>query len=480
MIKRLLIANRGEIAIRIARTCRKLGVRPFGVYSEADRSSLHVKYCDEAIDIGGRLPSESYLRQEKMIDAAKKLGCDAVHPGYGFLSENPSFARACRKSGLVFVGPPIKALELSGDKVKAREAASRVAPVVEGKEVRSVKEASRFASKEGYPIIIKAAKGGGGRGLRIVKSSGELKRAFESSRSESLLSFGSPRVYVEKYIERTRHIEVQILADEERTVQLGERECSVQRRHQKLIEETPSPALDKGLRERMSSVAIAIMEEVGYENAGTVEFLFSDGRFFFMEINARIQVEHPVTEAVTGVDIVQEQLLVASGKGLGIGLKDVKPKGHAIECRINAEHPLTFVPYPGRVEEFSPPSSAGVRVDTFVYPGYAIPPFYDSLLAKLICKGKDRIEAMDRAKNALTAFRIAGIPSTIPFHISALNDRRFVRGAYDTSFVEGVKNYATREGEAAAAIFSQLPKKANLVQEERDQWMDSRFDWVVG
>lgn len=353
--KKVLVANRGEIVVRIARTCRKIGLIPCGIYSEADKGSIHIKHCEQAINIGGTIPSESYLRIYKIIEAAKKLGCDLIHPGYGFHSENPKFFENCKKEGLIFIGPSYKAMSISGDKVAARAAASKVAPVVDGREISSENDAINLADRLGYPIILKSAEGGGGRGLRIVKSSQELKDELISSKNESTISFGSNRVYIEKYVENPRHIEVQILADKNGSdiIHLGERECSIQRRHQKLIEETPSPALTSEVRKRITKTAIAIMKEIRYENAGTVEFLFKDGKFYFMEVNARIQVEHPITEALTGVDIVEQQLNIALGNGLSIKQRDIKPKGHAIECRINAEHPINFAPFPGTIKRYA-------------------------------------------------------------------------------------------------------------------------------
>jgi len=482
--KKVLIANRGEIVVRIARTCRKLGLIPYGIYSEADKGSLYIKHCEQAINIGGTIPSESYLRIDKIIEVAKKFDCELVHPGYGFHSENPKFSENCKKEGLIFVGPSHKAMSISGDKVSARTAASKVAQVVDGQEISNERDALSLAKRIGYPIILKAAEGGGGRGLRIVKSSNELKNELLSSKNESTISFGSDRVYIEKYVENPRHIEVQILADRNGSniIHLGERECSIQRRHQKLIEETPSPALTAEIRKRITKTAVAIMKEIRYENAGTVEFLFKDGKFYFVEVNARIQVEHPITEAVTGVDIVEQQLKIALGNGLSIKQQDIKPKGHAIECRINAEHPINFVPIPGIIKKFMPPETGGVRVDTAVYAGYNIPIFYDSLIAKLICFGNSRDEAIEKMKSSLISFRISGIPSTIPFHLSALSDPRFVEGNYDTSFIDDMKYLSTKEGEIAAAILFIRPRTKEFIKieekEEQDPWMRSRFAWT--
>ena len=445
--------------IRVAKTCRKLDLRPCGIYSDADKDSLHIRHCEEALNIGGSSPSESYLRMDKIINAAQKLGCDFIHPGYGFLAENLEFSELCRKEGIIFVGPSPEVMKLSGDKVRARKVASKVASIVEGDEVSKVSNALDLANKIGYPVILKAAKGGGGRGLRIVTTADELKVAFASSRNEAIMSFGSDRIYIEKYIENPRHIEVQILGDNSNIIHLGERECSVQRRNQKLIEETPSPALTNESREKITNTAIAVMKEMRYNNAGTVEFLFKEGNFYFMEVNSRIQVEHAITEEVTGIDIVAEQLHISSGEGLSIKQEDVKPRGHAIECRINAEHPISFVPFPGMVKHFVPTIGKGIRVDTFLYSGYSIPPFYDSLVAKLICTGENRGDTIRMMKEALFSFRISGIPTTIPFHISALSDNRFLEGNYDTSFINELRPFSSKNGEVAEQYYFSCQKR---------------------
>lgn len=477
----MLIANRGEIVLRVARTARKLGLEPCGIYSEADKESLHIKHCKEAINIGGSLPSESYLRADKIIDAAKKLGCDMIHPGYGFLAENLEFSLLCEKEGFIFVGPSPSAMKLSGDKAKAREVASKIAPILSGKEISTESDALDLANEIGYPVILKAVKGGGGRGLRVIESADDLSKAFNSSKNEALLSFGSDRLYVEKYLVNPRHIEVQILGDSNsKVIHLGERDCSIQRRHQKLIEETPSPALTSDIRTRMVEKAIGVANEMAYDNAGTVEFLFKGGNFYFMEINSRIQVEHPITEEVTGIDIVEQQLHIAMSSGLRIKQEEIKFRGHAIECRINAEHPITFAPYPGRVTKFIPPKNDGIRIDTALYSGYSIPPFYDSLIAKLICYDENRNKAIEKMKNSLLSFRISGIPSTIPFHLSALNDQQFLRGDYDTDFVNRLKPFTSKEGEIAAALFSMVPKRIQILKPEqedkKDPWLMSRYD----
>src|SRR5919106_1080253 len=486
MDKKMLIANRGEIAIRIAKSCEKIGIRPCGIYSEADKESLHMKYCDESINIGGSMPLESYLIVDKVIDAANRLGCDMIHPGYGFLSESSKFAERCKKEGIIFVGPSADVMAISGDKVKARNAASKVASVVEGGEVSNEDEAFSLINKIGFPVILKAVEGGGGRGLRILRSAEELHQRLASAQTESMMSFGSNRAYIEQYLENPKHIEVQIIADSSDVVQLGERECSIQRHHQKLIEETPSPALNDETRQNILGEAVSIMKEIGYDNAGTVEFLFKGNKYFFMEINARIQVEHPITELVTGVDIVEQQLRASLGQGLSVKQEFISSKGHAIECRINAEHPLSFAPVSGKVNKFVAPSGEGIRVDSALYSGYSIPQFYDSLIAKLIYHGFNRKEAINKMISALSSLRITGIPTSIPFHISALRDNRFVDGTYNTSFVEKLNSYSSEDGELAAAILATMSqrtriKKVYVKQELKkgdDPWNVSRFDWA--
>ena len=481
--KNVLIANRGEIAIRIARTCKKLDLKPFGIYSDADKGSLHIRECERAVNIGGFMSSESYLKMDKIIDAAKEVGCELIHPGYGFLSENSNFVMLCKKEGLTFIGPSYQAMSITGDKARSRRVASKITSIVDGDEVSNERSAIELAEKIGYPVILKAVHGGGGRGLRILRSFEELKEAFAASKNEAMISFGSDRIYVEKYIENPRHIEVQVLADDSKIIHLGERECSIQRRHQKLIEETPSPALTVEMRNEITKTAIAIMKEMGYTNAGTVEFLFKDNKFYFMEVNARIQVEHPITEAVTGVDIVEEQLRIALGSGLSIKQENVRSKGHAIECRINSEHPLSFVPFSGTITKFIVPNMEGIRVDTAMYPGYSIPVFYDSLIAKIISLANSRLEAIEKMKSSLISFRISGIPSTIPFHISALNDTRFVDGKYDTSFINEMTSFSSKDGEIVAALLSFMPKRIEFLKNEtqymsNDPWMQGRYDFI--
>ena len=478
MARKLLIANRGEIVLRIIKTCEKIGgFAPCAVFSEADKNALYLRKCSDTFAIGGLLPSESYLRIDKMIEAAEKMGCDIVHPGYGFLAENAAFSAACSSAGLAFVGPNAETLGLTGDKAKAKQVGSMVAPTLQGKEVTSEIKATELAQEIGYPVIVKAVRGGGGRGLRVARSREELQQAFGASQKEAMLSFGSGRLYIERYLERPRHIEVQVIADDDKAIHLGERECSVQRRHQKLIEETPSLALTPDKREELLKTAIALMKAVRYKNAGTVEFLFDAGRFYFMEVNARVQVEHPITEQVTGVDIVEQQLRVASGEGLGVSQDGISFSGHAIECRINAEHPFTFAPHPGIITKFLPPGKEGARIDTAAYPGYSVPPFYDSLIAKLVCHSSSRSGAIEKMKEALMSFQIGGIPTTIPFHLSALNDNRFVEGNYDTSFVDGLKPFAPVEAAVAAAVMSLLPKRIRFVKAgaEADRWAQARY-----
>jgi acetyl-CoA carboxylase, biotin carboxylase subunit len=477
---KLLIANRGEIATRIVKSCIKLDIIPCGVYSEADKNSVYVKSLNDALNIGGFTATDSYLRMDKIVNAAKRLGCSMVHPGYGFLAENLQFSELCAKEGLIFVGPSPEVLKVSGDKLRAKDVASKVAPVLEGKEVSKEDEALKVARDIGYPVILKAARGGGGRGLRIAKSADDISKVIDTSRNESMISFGSDRLFIEKYLEHPRHIEVQILGDNSTIIQLGERECSVQRRHQKLIEETPSPALTDEMRKSITDTAIAIVKEMKYNSAGTVEFLFKNEHFYFMEVNSRIQVEHPVTEEVTGVDLVEQQLNIASGAGLTIKQEDVKPRGHAIECRINAEHPFSFIPFAGTIRSFTPPLDTNdVRIDTALSAGSTIPPYYDSLIAKLICFADTRFDAIEKMKKSLSTFRISGIPTTIPFHLSALNDTRFIEGSYDTSFVDNLKPYSVIDGEVASAILCQLPRKIKFVVTEgnsnENAWMKSRF-----
>ncbi len=443
MFGKVLIANRGEIALRIIRSCKEMGITSVAVYSEADGDSLHTRMADEAVKIGPPPSAKSYLDMPSVISAALVTGADAIHPGYGFLAENAQFARACASSGLVFVGPSPEAIEGMGDKAAARRTMEAAGvPVVPGSEgaVTSEDEALAIAGSIGYPVLIKASAGGGGKGMRVAQSPGELRKALPAARNEASASFGDDTVYIEKFIVKPRHVEFQVLADSHGdAVHLFERECSIQRRHQKLIEEAPSPAVDEALRERMGEAALRAVRAVGYQNAGTVEFLLDvNGDFYFMEMNTRIQVEHPVTEQITGVDLVKEQLRVAAGMRMKHARQaDVHARGHAIEFRINAEDPdHDFRPHPGTVRVFNPPGGFGVRVDSHLYSGYAVPPYYDSLLAKLIVWGETRDEAIARARRALDEFIVIGIPTTIPFHQKVVEDEQFQAGDVYTDFVE--------------------------------------------
>jgi acetyl-CoA carboxylase biotin carboxylase subunit len=442
MFDKILIANRGEIAVRVIRACKELGIRSVAVYSEADANSLHVQLADEAICIGKPPSSESYLKIDRIISAAEISDVEAIHPGYGFLSENAHFAEVCENCNIKFIGPPSSAIRAMGDKVAARETMRKAGvPIVPGSDGPVEKEADalKIARKIGYPVIVKAAGGGGGRGMRVAHNDPALIKGFHTARSEAERAFSNGAVYIEKYIENPRHIEFQILADRKgKTLHLGERDCSLQRRHQKLLEESPSPALTGDMRKKMGKAAIKAAESVGYVNAGTIEMLLSEsGEFYFIEMNTRVQVEHPVTEEVTGIDIVKEQIRIAAGETLEYEQKDINPLKHAIECRINAEDPFNnFQPCPGRIDFLCTPGGHGVRVDTHVYAGYSIPSYYDSMIAKLICYGRDRRVAMDRMARALDEFMIRGVKTTIPLHKLILKDPNFRRGRYSTAFIE--------------------------------------------
>jgi acetyl-CoA carboxylase, biotin carboxylase subunit len=445
MFSKVLIANRGEIALRVIAACKEMGLKTVAVHSEADRDSLHVRYADDDVCIGPAASKQSYLNISSIIAAAEITGADAIHPGYGFLSENPHFAEIVGECQLTFIGPPPEAIRLMGDKARARETAKNAGvPIIPGSEgaVKTVEEAASIAHEIGFPVILKAAAGGGGRGMRICWKESELQSQFETARNEAERAFGDASVYLEKYLERPRHIEIQVFGDDfGRIVALGERDCSVQRRHQKLIEESPSPAITPELRREMSDAAIKLCRAVNYVNAGTIEFLFQDGRFYFMEMNTRIQVEHPVTEEVTGIDLVKEQIRVAAGGHLTVPDKeDFFLRGHAMEFRINAEDPVTFAPSPGKIREFHLPGGPGVRVDTAAYRDYVIPPHYDSLVAKLIVRGKDRPETLARARRALESFVVEGIKTSIPLHRLILEDGRFIRGDISTRFMEHLRS----------------------------------------
>ncbi|MBU0677396.1 MAG: acetyl-CoA carboxylase biotin carboxylase subunit [Verrucomicrobia bacterium] len=443
MFKRVLIANRGEIAVRIIRACRELGVQSVAVYSEADEQSLHVQLADEAICIGPAAASESYLKISNIISAAEITDVDAVHPGYGFLAENAHFAEICDNCNITFIGPSPDQIRRMGDKNVARATMKKAGvPVTPGSDglIADKDEALKLAKIIGYPVLIKASAGGGGKGMRIAHNDVSLAQAFMTARSEAERAFGNPELYMEKYIERSRHIEVQILGDKHgNIVHLHERDCSIQRRHQKLIEEAPSPALNDDMRRKLGRAAVKAAEAVKYHSAGTVEFLFDikAGKFYFMEMNTRIQVEHPVTEQITGIDLIKEMIRVAAGEKLPFSQKDIKPQGHAIEFRINAEDPQrNFAPSPGTVTWVSFPGGIGVRVDTHVYPGYVISPFYDSMICKLITTGATRAEAIARMDRAMTEFMMQGPPTTLPLGQAVINDGVFARGEYDTKYLE--------------------------------------------
>ncbi len=442
MIKKVLIANRGEIAVRIIRSCRELGIASVAVYSDADRAAKHVRYAGEAYHIGPSPSKESYLNADKIIETALQCGADAIHPGYGFLSENAEFARKCKEAGIVFVGPSPEAIMSMGDKITARQTMIAAGvPVVPGTQERvdTDETIARVLSEIGLPLIVKASAGGGGKGMRLVRNATDLKKAVELARSEALTAFGDDTVYIEKYIESPHHIEFQILADSHgNVVHLFERECSIQRRHQKMIEETPSPFITPMLRAKMAEAAIAAAKAVDYTGAGTIEFLVDANRnFYFLEMNTRLQVEHPITERVTGIDLVKEQLRVASGYPLSFKQNEVSQHGHAIECRISAEDPENnFMPSPGIVRHVSEPNGLGIRTDGYVYEGFEIPMYYDPMITKLIAWGRTREEAIDRMKRALYEFKITGIKTTIKFLERIMDNSEFGSGIYDTHFIE--------------------------------------------
>lgn len=446
MFKKILIANRGEIALRVIRACKEMGIATVAVYSDADAKSLHVRFSDESVNIGKPLSKNSYLKQEAIINAAKMTGAQAVHPGYGFLAESESFAKACYQNGLIFIGPSPDTIACTGDKSSARKLVKDLGvPVIPGSKgiVGSESEAYEIARQVGYPVAVKAACGGGGRGIRIVRDESRLVDALRMSSVEGLSTFGNPNVYIEKYLEEPRHVEIQILADRYGNyVHLGERECSIQKRHQKLVEESPSPLVDEDLRARMGAAALNVARATGYVNAGTVEFLVDEMKnFYFMELNSRIQVEHPVTEMVTGVDLVCQQILIAAGERLQFTQDDIQWKGWSMECRINAEDPDNgFMPCPGEVRSLILPAGPGVRLDTHIYESYEIPPFYDSLICKLVVWGQDRSMAINRMRRALSEFRTDGIRVTVPFHVRLMENKEFICGAINTHFLERFPN----------------------------------------
>lgn len=448
MLKKILIANRGEIAVRIIRACRELGIRTVAVYSEIDKNSLHKELADEAVCIGPAPSNKSYLNVKAIIEAACLTGCDGIHPGYGFLSENSSFAKMCDEIGIKFIGPTYKMIELMGNKSKAKETMKNAGvPVVPGSDglVDNVLEAIKVALRIGYPVILKASSGGGGKGIRIAYNEKELVKFYDLVRQEAKISFNDDSIYIEKFIENPRHIEVQVMADEHgNVIHLGERDCTVQRNNQKMLEETPSGVITDKLRQKMGKITVNALKEIGYSNVGTIEYLLDKNKdFYFMEMNTRVQVEHPITETITGVDIIKEQLRIASGEKLQYKQDDIKFTGHSLEARINAENPYkNFMPCPGEIKELHIPGGNGVRIDTAIYPGYKIPPTYDSMIAKIIVHGKDRNESIAKMKSALGEFVIDGISTNIDFLYKILEDEDFISNNYDTSFI--AKKFANK------------------------------------
>ena len=444
MIHKVVIANRGEIALRILRACKELGIKTVAVHSDVDSEALHVKLADQSVCIGPAPSSHSYLNMKAILSAAEVTDADAIHPGYGFLSENAEFADICTNCGLTFIGPTAENMRLMGDKISARQTVTKAGvPILPGTKeaVTSVDEAVCIAGEIGYPVIIKATAGGGGRGMKIVHSPASLPNAFAAARSEAQAGFGNPEVYIEKYCERPRHVEIQIMADKHgNVIHLGERDCSIQRRHQKLIEEAPCCVLTEDVRRKMGECAVAAARTVGYSSVGTIEFLLdADSNFYFMEMNTRVQVEHPVTEMVTGIDIIKEQILIAAGQTLRFKQEDIQIRGHAIECRINAEDPEKFTPSPGLINGYHTPGGLGVRVDSAVYDQYKVLPHYDSMIAKLIVHAETREEAIRRMDRALEEYIIEGIKTTIPFHQKIMNNKDFIEGQIDTGFLERIK-----------------------------------------
>ena len=441
MLKKILIANRGEIAVRIIRACRELEIRTVAVYSEIDKNSLHKELADEAVCIGPAPSNKSYLNVKAIIEAACLTGCDGIHPGYGFLSENSSFAKMCDEIGIKFIGPTYKMIELMGNKSKAKETMKKAGvPVVPGSDglVDNVLEAIKVALRIGYPVILKASSGGGGKGIRIAYNEKELVKFYDLVRQEAKISFNDDSIYIEKFIENPRHIEVQVIADEHgNVIHLGERDCTVQRNNQKMLEETPSGVITDKLRQKMGKITVSALKEIGYSNVGTIEYLLDKNKdFYFMEMNTRVQVEHPITETITGVDIIKEQLRIASGEKLQYKQDDIKFTGHSLEARINAENPYkNFMPCPEKIKELHIPGGNGVRIDTAIYPGYKIPPTYDSMIAKIIVHGKDRNESIAKMKSALGEFVIDGISTNIDFLYKILEDEDFISNNYDTSFI---------------------------------------------
>ncbi len=453
MLNKILVANRGEIAVRIIRACREMGIKTVAVYSEADKEALHTKLADEAICIGPAISSKSYLNMKAIIEAACLTGCDSIHPGFGFLSENSNFARICEEIGIKFIGPSYKLIELLGNKSKAKETMKNIGvPVIPGSEglVNSKEESKKIAENIGYPVMLKASSGGGGRGIRVVQDEEELDKQYDIVKQEAINSFGDGSIYIEKFIENPRHVEIQILADEHNNaVYLGERDCSIQRRNQKVLEESPSLAIDEALRKKMGTIAVKAVKEIGYTNAGTIEFLVDKNKnFYFMEMNTRLQVEHPVTEFVTGIDIVKEQIKIASGMELTYKQENIKVTGHSMEVRVNAENPSkNFMPCPGKITGINFPGGNGIRIDTAIYSGYTVPQNYDSMIAKIIVHGKDRNESIAKMKSALSEFIIEGIDTNIDFILQILDNENFKNNNYDTSFLKRIfRTYINKYG----------------------------------
>jgi acetyl-CoA carboxylase biotin carboxylase subunit len=440
MFKKILIANRGEIALRVIRACRELGIQSVAVHSTADANSMAVRLADESVCIGPPASKDSYLNIPAILSAATVTGAEAIHPGYGFLSENETFARMVEEHGFTFIGPKPEHIEKMGDKVRAKQTVMELGlPVVPGSDgaVTSVEEGLAFCRKAGFPVIIKAASGGGGKGMKVVRSEDQFAEMYSTARSEAKANFGDDTVYIEKYLEKPRHIEIQVFGDKHGNgIYLGERDCSIQRRHQKLVEEAPSPALTQSERETIGTLAADVIRKMGYIGAGTIEFLYEDGKFYFMEMNTRIQVEHPVTEQITGIDLIAEQIKVAAGLPLTLNKENIRFRGHAIEIRINAEDPETFAPSPGKITQFHAPGGLGVRFDSAIYGGYSIPPYYDSMIGKLIVTGKTREECLARMRRAIAETVIEGIKTTLPLHQWIFNQPEFISGDYNIHWLE--------------------------------------------
>ncbi len=443
MFNKVLIANRGEIAVRIIRACKEWGIKTVAVHSDVDADSMHVRLADESVCIGSHQPQNSYLNISSIMSAVDLTGAEAVHPGYGFLSENAKFSEIVNKHGIKFIGPSANVISMMGDKIEAKRIAKKYGlPVIEGSEggVKSLNEAKLICKKIGYPVLIKAAGGGGGKGMKVVEEEGKLESLFLTAKSEAKKFFNNDELYIEKYFKNPRHIEVQIMSGKNKTVQLGERDCSVQRRHQKLIEETPSPVITDDQRKNLLEKTVKMVEQINYEGAGTVEFIYEDGKFYFLEMNTRVQVEHPVTEVQTGIDIVKEQLWIAFTGNTALKQSDINPRGHTIECRINAENPsLNFQPSPGTISVCHQPSGFRTRVDGSVFQGCKVTPYYDSLIAKVICKGRNRTEAIQRTLRSLDEFVLEGINTTIDLHKKILNHKKFLKSDYDTNWLEKEK-----------------------------------------